>query len=82
MRKERKEKDLRKQQAAAEAADNRAAERAEMEIALHTDALLQQIADKARSDALAAGATEEEANATGATTLAMAIAERHAPMQT
>ena len=72
-------KDLRKQQAAAEAAANKAAERAEMETTLHTDALQQQIAEKARSEARATGATEKEAQAAGETTLAMARAERHAP---
>ena len=75
-------KDLRKHQAVAEATANIAAERAEMETSLHADALLQQIADKARSKALVAGATEEEAHAARATTLAMARAEQHAPMQT
>ena len=75
-------KDFIKHQAAAEAAANRATERAEMETALHADAILQQIADKARSEALAAGATEKEAHAAGETTIAMARAERQAPMQT
>ena len=50
-------KDLKKQQAAAKAAANRAAERAEMETTLHIYAILQQIADIARSAALAVGAT-------------------------
>ena len=72
-------KDIRKQQAAAEAASNRAGERAEMEAALHTDALLQQIAVTARNAALAAGATEEEANAAGTTSLDTARAAQHAP---
>jgi len=75
-------KDIKKQQAAAEAAANRAAEKAEMEEALHTDALLQHIAETARSAALAVGATEEEANAARTTTLDMARAAQHAPMQT
>ena len=57
-------KDLRKQQATIEAVANRAAERAEMETTLHTDAILQQIADTARNAALVVGATEEEAHAT------------------
>ena len=47
-------KDHRKQQAAAEAAANRAAERAEMETYMHTNAILQQVADTTRSAALAA----------------------------
>jgi len=75
-------KDLKKQQSAAKAAANKAAERAEMETTLHADALLQQIADTSRSEALAAGAIKEEARAAGATALAMARAERQAPMQT
>jgi hypothetical protein len=75
-------KDIEKQQAATEAAANRAAERAEMETALHTDAILQQIADTTRSAALATGATKEEAYEARTTTLAMARAEKQAPMQT
>ena len=53
-----------------------------METSLHTDAILQQIADTARSAALAAGATEEEAHAAGTAALAMARAKQHAPMHT
>jgi hypothetical protein len=53
-----------------------------MEAALHTYALLQQIAETARSAALATGATEEEANAAGTTTLDMARAAQQTPMQT
>ena len=49
---------------------------------LHIDALLQQIAETTRSAALAAGATEEEANAPGTTTLDTAMSAQHAPMQT
>ena len=75
-------KDIRKQQAAAEVAANRAAERAEMEAALHTDALLQQIAVTTRNAALAARATKEEANASGTTALDTARAAQQAPMQT
>ena len=53
-----------------------------MEAALHTNALLEQIAVIARNAALAAGAIEEEANATGTTTLDTARAAQQAPMQT
>ncbi len=53
-----------------------------MEKTLHTDAILQQIADTTRNASLAAGAAEEEAYADGATTLDMARAEHLAPMQT
>ena len=53
-----------------------------MEAALHTDVLLQQIAITTRNAALAAGATEEEANAAGTTTLDTARAAQQAPMQT
>ena len=53
-----------------------------MEKALHTDAILQQIADTSRSAALAVGATQEEAHAARATTLAMARAEQQVPMRT
>jgi hypothetical protein len=77
----RAQKDLRKQQVVAEATANRAAELADMGKALHTDVMLQQITDTTRSEALAAGAIEEEAHATGATTTAIARAEKnHAPM--
>ena len=70
----RAQKEIRKQQATAETTANRAAERAEMETALHMDAMLQQIADTARNEALAARATEEEALKGGAAKHAMARA--------
>ena len=73
---------LRKQQATAETATNKAAEMAEMEKALQTDAMLKKTADTSRNMALAVGSTEEEAHASGATSLAMARAEHQAPMQT
>jgi hypothetical protein len=75
-------KEIRKQQAAANTTANRAAEIAEMEKTLHTDAMLQQITDKSRNAALAAGAIEEEAHATIAKALAMAKAKHQDPMQT
>ena len=53
-----------------------------MENALHMDAMLHQIADTARNEALAAGATEEKALAGGAAAHVMARAEHQAPMQT
>ena len=73
----RAQKDMRNHQVAAEAAANRAAELAEMGKTLHTDAMLQQIADTSRSAALATGTTMEEAHASDATTIAMARAEKH-----
>jgi hypothetical protein len=73
----RAQKDLRKQHAAAKAIANKAAELAEMEKTLHIDAMLQQIADTSRSEALAAGATEEESHATCATTIAIARAKKY-----
>ena len=53
-----------------------------MKTTLHTDAILQHIADTTRSAALATGATKEEAYEARTTTLAMARAEKQAPMQT
>jgi hypothetical protein len=70
----RAQKKIRKQKASAKRATNIAAERAEMEKALHMDAMLQQIADTARNEALAARATEEEALKGGAAKHAMARA--------
>ena len=53
-----------------------------MEKALHANAILQQIADAARSEALAAGAIEEEAHAAGEAAYASTRAEKHqTPMQ-
>ena len=74
-------KELSKQHAAAKTAADKAAEMAEMEKALRTYAMLQYIADTTRNVALSAEATEEEANATGVTTLATARAKHQAPMQ-
>jgi hypothetical protein len=54
---------MRKQQPSAKAIANRAAEHVEMETTLQTYAI-QQISDTTRSEALAAGATKEEAHAT------------------
>ena len=70
----RTQKGQRKQHAWAEAVANKQAEQAEMEKALLAYVMLQQIAVIARSDTLGAGATEEEAHATGETTFAIARA--------
>ena len=75
-------KELRNQQAAGKTSAHRAAEMAEMEKAIHTDAMLQQIADTSRNAALAARATKEEAHEACATTLATSRAKYQAPMQT
>ena len=75
-------KKLRKKKAAAKTTAKRAAEIAEMETTLHTNAMLQHIADTRRNAALASRATEEEAHATSTTSIAMARAEHRAPMQT
>ena len=53
-----------------------------MEAALHTDALLQQIAVTTRNAALVAGVTKEEANAAGTIALDTARAAQHDPIQT
>jgi hypothetical protein len=50
---------------------------------LHTNAMLQHIANTTRSETLVVGATEEEAHVAGATTIAIARAEKYyALMQT
>jgi hypothetical protein len=53
-----------------------------MEKALHADAVLHRIADATRSEALAAGATEEEAHAFSEAAYASAREEKYqAPIQ-
>jgi hypothetical protein len=73
----RAQKEHMKQHATAEATANRGVKLAEMETTLLVDAMMQQITDTARSDALTTRATREETHAACETTFAIARAGKH-----